>query len=289
MFQMKFCIIKGACLLFLIAIFNNPLQARNFKVLDTDTTVNATEDDKKNNYEFSVQYGNNISQNGRKMTSDVTYIRPAFNYSHSNGIYLGINVSYLPANKKKKKFDNVSFNLGYDKELGENFSIGIDYTYSRYFSAKQVASSIPNTIMLNGSWFNTIISPTLSVMYSFGDTSDFTMSLDISHVFSFKHLFTNTDKLTIPVVLGTYAGTSNFYKNYTKKNNITDTSGSLIDASSIKSSFGFTSAYLLTTVKYKISFFSVGGSVNFILPINQPKKITKNNHPVYSVQIAFNF
>lgn len=242
------------------------------------------EAEKNNSYKISILGGNSIEQNGKKMSKSEYYLKPAFYYEHSSGFYSALSCIYMPTDKKEP-LDNISFNIGYDKDFGDYLTLGIDYTYSYYFTTKQVASGVPHTFMLSGSWYNRIVIPAFYVIYNYGTTKDYTLSFDFTHVFSFPEIFSANDKLSIALITGLYAGTTNFYEDYTTKNKL----GSKNVTSTVSSKFSLTSAFINSSVKYKISFVSFGAGINYSLPLNQQKVLNSNNLPTFTVNTSFYF
>lgn len=230
---------------------------------EIDTTQTSADKEKASNYKISLQTGNSVIQNGRAVGQEGIYVQPGFNYYHTSGFYAGLMAIYMRTDKKRT-FQNATFNIGYDKEIGNHFSLGIDYTYNHYFSASAKTAGIPHSFILNASWFSKIITPTISAIWCINQTSTYSTSFDLMHSFIFHRIFTKKDKLSFPVIAGVYLGSSN------------------------NLSYGFTSAYLLGGVKYRIGFFSIGSSLYYSIPINQPAN-TSTAKPSIKLSLAFYF
>jgi len=286
--------LKIFCLIIYLVPFGiNYLQAETSnsnKIISDSTSINddKTDNDKVNNFKLAFKYGNNIQQRGKKMVVDQHYMQPSFRYSNSNGIYACLSYEYL-LNVKKDHIDNIAVNVGYDKEFTDYFSASIDYSYSKYFSTKQITSGEPHTLTLDATFDNDIITLCISGIGSFGNVNDITTSLDLSHIFLIHHLFNKKDKLTIPIIVGAYAGTSNFYRDYLLVNNVKNKKGKAITANEINTEFALTSDYITTGIKYRVGFFSIGSTITYSSEFNQPKTLATSNEPVYDVTMAFYF
>jgi hypothetical protein len=130
-----------------------------------DTAKDSTKIETYNEAKFSLQTGNNLVQLGQSMSTDAFYLRPGINYYHKTGLYVGGNLTLMPMDSTKK-LDNFNLSVGYDRDLSDFFTIGIDYTFSQYYTTKQVASSAAHLISPYITWENKLISPTLTPMFA---------------------------------------------------------------------------------------------------------------------------
>lgn len=235
-----------------------------------------------NTLKVALSTGNNIIQNGRKMNTNAHYLMPAFSYFHHSGCYVGASLVYMFTNKKP--LDNLSMNIGYDKDFGENITIGIDYSYSKYFSTKQVKSGVPHTLTLSGLWYNTIVTPAVYAYYTFGSATDITLSADLTHSFIFKNILTPADKISIPVVFGAYMGTLNFYNEYVKKN-----PESTVTPTTYPTRFGLTSIFCTASLRYRIKSFGFGLTGTYNAQFNAKQKPVWAALPIYKLQVAYYF
>jgi hypothetical protein len=267
--------------------FTYAQEEKTVKAIDKDS-VSTSDDDKDNEFKAYLQNGNCTLQNGKKSATNDNYLRSGFDYSNTAiGISAGAYCDDIFA--EKVPIDNITFNAEYDKDFGDHFSTSINYAYGDYYSTRQVSSSENNVFTLDGSWDNKIITPDLSLIYSTGKTSDYTVNFDASHVFSFKNINTKNDRLMIPIIVGTYMGTTNFYKEYINKNKIRNKKGELIKPTDINTQFQLTSIYLTTAIAYRIGHFSISGGITYSFEYNEPKGTSPSNTPVYYIKTAVYF
>ena len=238
-------------------------------------------------FKFSTQIGNNLIQNGRKQAKNQLYFRPSFMYYHISGFYLGTYITTIPGDKKNP-LDNIRWNTGYDYDIGDHLTIGIDYSYSKYYTTKQVTSSAPHCVMLSASWYAKLITPSIYEIMNLGSTNDYTTNFDLSNVFIKKQFLKTTGKLSIPINIGTYYGTSNYYSTYAKKNKLTDKKGKPLPLNSVTTtSTQFTSFYASATIKYKISKFAISANLTITNQLVQNKYVTQT--PVWRVLLSYYF
>jgi hypothetical protein len=183
---------------------------RNSMTMSKDSIIDTSKIETYNEAKFSIQTGNNLVQLGQTMSSNEFYLRPGINYYHKTGLYVGGNLTWMPMDSSKK-LDNFNLSLGYDRDLSDYFTVGIDYTFSQYYTTKQVASSAAHMISPYITWENKIVSPTLTPMLLLGTTNDFALQFDLTHIFVFKSVFHPKGKLTIPISTGAIGGTSDYY------------------------------------------------------------------------------
>jgi hypothetical protein len=253
------------------------MSVHSFAQVDTAVT-----EKQSNDIKVALSAGNNIIQNGRKMNKNEQYIMPAITYFHRTGWYIGSSLVYMWS--EKKPLDNLSVNTGYDKEFRDDFTVGIDYSYSKYFSTKQVKSGVPHTLTLYGSWYNRILSPALYAYYSFGGVTDITFNTDFTHTFLFTNVLKNDDRVSIPVIAGAYFGTLNFYSDYVKKNPDTNSS-----TSTTSTTFGLTSIFFSASIKYRIKSFGIGLGGTYNAQFNAKQKPTLASLPIYKIQLSYYF
>ena len=232
----------------------------------------------KNEARIYLQTGNNIVQLGRTLPSNAIYLRPSFMYYHKSGLYFGANLTILP-NEKKRPLDNFLLNVGYDKDLGKNFMTGIDYSYSHYFTSKQVSSSASHMIRPYISWDNDYASPTFTPIISVGTSVDYSFQFDLTHIFTIRRIFSGRDKLTIPLIVGAIAGTSNYYTTYKKNNQLASNSST--------SKFAMTSIYFLATAKYRINRVSLSFNTSYYLSVDPTQTTTSSNTPFYKLTLCY--
>lgn len=251
--------------------------------LQSDTTKIDSLDDTYNEAKFSIQSGNNIVQIGQVMSTSELYARPAISFYHKTGIYIGGNLTLMPTDTQNI-IDNFSLSGGYDKELKKNFTIGIDYTFSHYYSTKQVTSSAEHIVRPYVSWENKYIMPTLTPSILIGDKVDFAVQLDFTHILKFKSVLKSNDRITIPVSIGMNSGTSEFYNMYSRDKRggrppITDTSTSTM--------FGLTSIYSMVGVKYKIKQTSLSFNTSYYLSRDNYSRSFISNPLIFRLTLAY--
>jgi hypothetical protein len=243
------CIYRFLFIIFLCFSFKLNSQVNSHQSIADTTLLDSIVDDRYNETKFSIQTGNNIVQVGQVMSTNQFYLRPAVSFYHKSGIYLGGNLTLMPTDTQRV-LDNISLSLGYDKELKNNFTIGLDYTFSHYYSTKQVTSSANHVIRPYISWENKFIVPTLTPSIIIGSNIDYAAQFDLSRIFIIKSVFKKKDKISIPISIGINTGTSEFYSIYNKDKRgprqpmITDTVA--------VTRFAITSLYSMMGLKYKI-------------------------------------
>jgi hypothetical protein len=248
------------------------------------------EDDKTPDHSFqaAVAMGNNQISQGKKMANDALYFKPSLHYSYKDGFYADVSANYIPS-LKKKSLSNMALGIGYNFDLGANFSTGFGYSYTHYFSTKEVLSSAPNDLSWNLSWDNPIIAPSLNVDYSFGSTKDISAGLDLSHSFTVAHIFCSSDKLVIPISLSTTFASANFYQAYVMKNQVKNKkSGTVVNPSTVDTSFVVSDMSLSASLSYQIKNFSITPSLAYQIPFGAAADISTSS-PVYTLQLAYSF
>ncbi|MTK53655.1 hypothetical protein [Paludibacter sp.] len=251
----------------------------------------ANEDEDKapdNSFQVSLTTGNNQITQGKKLATDAFYLKPALHYSYKQGFYADLSASYIPS-LQKNSLSNMGFGLGYNFDLGNNFSTGFGYAYTHYFSSKEVLSSAPNDLSWNLGWDNPIIAPSLNVDYSFGSTKDLSAGLDLSHSFTVNHIFCSSDKLTIPISVSTTFASANFYQAYVTKNQIKNKkSKTVVSPATVDTSFGISDVALSASLSYQIKGFSITPAMTYQIPFGTAADISTSS-PVFTLQVAYSF
>lgn len=246
-----------------------------------DTAKDSTKIETYNEAKLSLQTGNNLVQLGQSMSTDAFYLRPGINYYHKTGLYVGGNLTLMPMDSTKK-LDNFNLSVGYDRDLSDFFTIGIDYTFSQYYTTKQVASSAAHLISPYITWENKILSPTLTPQFLLGTTSDFALQFDLTHIFVFKSIFHPKGKLTIPLSAGAIGGTSEYYTTYTTKRK-----GRNVTTTATKSQLALTSVYAMATVKYKIKKTAFSFNTSYYYSTDPNNTGVSNNTPIFRLIAAY--
>jgi hypothetical protein len=244
-----------------------------------------------NQTKFSIQSGNNIVQAGNAMAENILYLRPGIMYYHKSGVYAGASLTYMPTDTTKKPIDNYYLNIGYDIDLGKNFTAGIDYSFSHYFSDKQVASSAAHMIRPYISWDNNIATPTLTPMILLGTTKDYALQLDFTHIFIFKSIFTDKDKISIPISIGAIGGTSDYTTTYNTVSATGKGKGkgkpATTTTTTTASQIALTSIYAMATIKYKIKNISLSFNTSLYHSTDPNYTSSSSNTPVYKLTLAY--
>jgi hypothetical protein len=284
-------------ILSLISLFINTtsLYADDAK---TDTTT-------VHSFQVSVTSGNNQINMGKKQESNIFYLKPDLHYSYKAGFFADLSSTYFPT-FNKSSIDNFALGIGYNLDLGSNLSSSLGYTFTKYYSHKEVSSSSPNELSASFGWDNPVIAPSLNLSYSFGSIQDIYTGLDLSHSFDFEHIFCSSDKLSIPLSVSASFGTTNFYKAYVKQNKITTkitkangkaknntgsttTTTEVVDYTTINTKYTLTGLAFGTSVSYKIANLSLTPSVSYQIPFNQPSDLKSSRSLIFSFQIAYSF
>ena len=238
------------------------------------------------------------------------FVKPDFHYSYKDGFYADLSCSYFPS-FNKSSVDNFAVGVGYDFDLGKNFSADLSYTYTKYFSNKEITSSAPNEFEGSLEWDNSIISPAINMAYSFGVTNDFATSVDFTHTFDFEHILTHSDKLSIPVEVSVAFASANFYQEYVKNNKVkrkakktttketnskgkaetetTTTDDTTVDYTTINTNFAFSSITLSTGFTYSLAGFDFTPTLAYLFPFNQPADLESSHSLVFTFQITYSF
>lgn len=248
----------------------------------TDTIQDTTKIKTNNEAKFSIQTGNNLVQVGQAMTTNEFYLRPGAVFYHKSGLYAGANLTYMPMDSSKK-LDNFNLSAGYSIDLSDYFSTGIDYTFSQYYTTKQVASSAAHMISPYITWENKILSPTLTPMFLLGTTTDIAVQLDLSHIFIFKSVFHPKGKLTIPLSVGAIGGTSEYYTTNVLRNK----RGRTVTVTNTKSQLALTSVYAMATIKYKINRTAFSFNTSYYHNTDPNNSDVSNNTPVFRFILAY--
>ncbi|MDP4292446.1 MAG: hypothetical protein Q8908_15315 [Bacteroidota bacterium] len=78
-------------------------------------------------FQVTVTTGNNQITQGKKLATDAYYLKPAIHYSYKQGFYIDLSGNYIP-DFKKNSFSSMNVGTGYNFDLGNNISTGIDYS-----------------------------------------------------------------------------------------------------------------------------------------------------------------
>jgi hypothetical protein len=246
-----------------------------------DTAQDSTKDESYNEAKFSIQTGNNLVQLGQSMSTNELYLRPGINFYHKTGLYVGGNLTLMPMDSTKK-LDNFNLSIGYDRDISKFFTIGIDYTFSQYYTTKQIASSAAHMISPYITWENKILSPTLTPVILLGTTTDLALQFDLSHIFVFKSVFHPKGKLTIPISVGAIGGTSEYYSTYTTRRK-----GRNVTISTTKSQVAITSVYAMATMKYKIKRTAFSFNTSYYYSTDPNDTGVSNNRPIFRFIAAY--
>ncbi|MTK52428.1 hypothetical protein [Paludibacter sp.] len=288
-------------ILSLISLFINThfIYAEDAK---TDTTT-------AHSFQASVTTGNNQINMGKKQEANILYIKPALHYSYKEGLFADFSCAYFPT-FNKSSIDNFAVGIGYNFNLGSNLSSSLGYTFTKYYSNKEVSASSPNELSTSFGWDNPVIAPSLNLSYSFGSIRDIYTGLELSHSLDFDHIFCSSDKLSIPLSVTTSFGTTNFYKEYVKQNKITKkvtkvnakangkaknntgsttTTTEVVDYTTINTKYTLTGLAFGTSVSYTIANLSLTPSVSYQIPFNQPSDLKSSRSIIVSFQIAYSF
>ena len=246
-----------------------------------DSIIDTSEMETYNEAKFSIQTGNNLVQLGQSMSANELYFRPGIVYYHKTGLYAGGNFTLMPMDSTKK-LDNFNLSIGYDRDISKFFTIGMDYTFSQYYTTKQVTSSAAHLISPYITWENKILSSTLTPQFLLGTTSDFALQLDLTHIFVFKSVFHPKGKLTIPLSAGAIGGTSEYYTTYTARRK-----GRNITTTATKSQLAITSVYAMATVKYKINRTAFSFNTSYYYSTDPNNTGVSNNTPIFRLIAAY--
>ena len=260
---------------------------------------NDSDSTKVHSFQASVSTGNNQISKGKKLASNIFFLKPALHYSYKEGFFADLSCAYFPS-FNKKSIDNLAIGLGYNLDLGNNLSTSLGYSYTKYFSSKEVTSSAPNVVDWSLGWDNPIITPSLDASYNFGTTHDFSTGIDLSHSFEIQHLLTKSDKLSIPISVSTTFASANFYKEYIKNNKITKkaktntkskqtTSTETVDYTTVNTNFSISDVTLSSGFTYSIDGLSFTPSVAYLVPFHQPSDLLSRQSLVLTFQIAYSF
>jgi len=264
-----------------------------------DDSDSEDDEDSPNSFEVSTTGGSNLIQQGKKLPTQQYYLAPSFTYSHSIGITAGIGAKYLPETGKKKAWDDVSLTAGYSHAFMEHLNIGLNYTYTKYYSETQVMASEPHTFAFTSSFDNKIITPSISASYYMGDTvkiSDFIVVLGLSHNFTWKDNLTTGDEFTIPISASALLGTSNFYNNYVvkaqkngklkaKPGKIPKHGSTTVDADT---NFGLTSIAFSGALSYTIKGFTLSPAASYSISTNNDSFVVADK-PDFTLTLTYSF
>jgi hypothetical protein len=161
-------------------------------------------------FRVSLNYLSNSVFMGRTDSVTTPSIIPGIKYTLKSGIYFSGSLYYLPT-KNTKNLDGGGLTAGYDKNITDDLSAGA--SYSRQFfraSSTQITSSVRNSFDINFDYdAGYFLSPSLSAIYNInkqGVANEFFASLDLSHDFIKKSIFTDKDLLLISPTFTVSAG-----------------------------------------------------------------------------------
>ena len=161
---------------------------------------------------ISANYLSNAVYSGRKDSAAVPYFRPALGYYHKSGIYITAGSALLLNSSNPASVDAVTFNVGYDFNIGDKINAGLNieksfYTNSSYAVQSEIKGEggiymgyDANFVSINASSY---------MMYS--------TALDVSTTFGLSHsinLGKNDNGWEINPAVKANFGSQNFYQAY---------------------------------------------------------------------------
>jgi len=174
-------------------------------------------DDKSKSTDSSIKFELNYLSNnvfmGRTDSVTTPTIVPEIKYTLKSGIYFSGSLYYLP-NQKNNKLDGGGLTAGYDMDITDDLSAGASYS-RQFFSASsaEITSSVRNAFDISFDYdLGDLLSPSLSANYNInkqGVANEFYATLDISHDFLKKGIFTGKDLLLISPTITANTGANN--------------------------------------------------------------------------------
>ena len=273
---------KKYLFLFVLTCLSFSLSAQVSEEDDDSVTVHA--------FKFKVLTSNNQLSRGHKMGTNMLDINPTFQYCYKDGFYANVFSGYFPS-LVLSKLDDVGAGIGYNLDFWEDFNTYIEYSYTHYASFRQINSSAPHILTWSLDWDNDFISPNFELDYLAGITKDICTTLTFSHSFSYEKVFTEKDKLSIPISISGTVGTSHFYQAYVNNNVVVKkkNKNAILTPEEINTSFAFNLLDISLSAEYEIGDLTLTPSISYDIPINQVTGLNSSGYPIFSLEIGYSF
>jgi hypothetical protein len=180
-------------------------------ILIPDTAAKESLPMPESHFEAGISYQSNDVYLGRKDSTVLPYIIPAFSYYHLSGLYATVSLNYLK-NTNASRIDLVTIEGGYIF-TGKNYDGQL--SVSKYFyhsKSTSVRSEISASIAYQNGYDLGFIKPTFTGTLNIGSKLDFAGLFGLEHSFYFFD-----DRLMIIPTLAATASTQNYYNDYFKK------------------------------------------------------------------------
>ena len=204
-------------------------QDRYLSPNDSDQT--AIDQDKKNSYLFSLDFGSNKTYSGRKDTVAQPYLAPDFTFTNKKDFYV-----YISTYRLQKQFDNANLGFGKDFRLPKKFKLGLSFAHTIFFNKESpqpsfyVSNNLDFFVKKKFNWLTTklafdmdfgrneitskkIVNGKITTVTKNVFIRDFGLTWSNYRAFYFDriHLFSKNDELSVTPKFLINAGTQNAY------------------------------------------------------------------------------
>lgn len=166
-------------------------------------------------------YSSNADYFGQTAAERLSYVLTNASLRFSNGIYLSASAYKLF--NYGSGISAADLGIGYELDITKKLASSFGYSRS-FYPANSPFVQAANDNTLSGSlaydwnWFNT----TLSADYAFGESEDVFAGFSTSKLISLGSLVKDKDLISIEPAVQIVAGTQQFYKTYTTREDIKD-------------------------------------------------------------------
>ncbi len=246
---------------------------------DAEDTADATPKPKFSYFKPKITFLSNSVYSGRKDSATLSYLSPSISYNHKSGISIGASTSYL-VNGGTNRFDAISFDIGYDFDIMENWSAGISGSKDFYNDSSQVfQSSTSWSLNADMSYDFDFIEVGTTGEVMFGESTQYGAGFSLARGFKFGK--EDTACWTISPTAKAGFGTQDFFHQHTRKavkkrnQNANIKNGIVTDIVSGSNSFSVLDYEISVPVSFDAVNWGVSFIPNYAMPVNPVTTKTK--------------
>lgn len=226
---------------------------------------------------LAIDYSSDRVFNGRRSDDRILYYSPSLFYQGKSGFYTGF-ASYRIV-KPVNRWDELQLTAGWDFSLLRTLYTSVSYSRFAYSdSSVQIQSSLRNNIQLMTEYDSSFIVPRFTAGLYFGTASpDYLFALNLSHEFKYSGA---RNAFYMKPSVNFSAGTLHYYRLALR-----DTTRRLRVEEETR--FSLTGIDFSFPLEYDIGRFIIYGSVNYNIPLNQPKYLEAKPGFYYTIGVGF--
>jgi hypothetical protein len=223
---------------------------------------------------------------GRSDSEKTPYITPSFAYHHKSGLFAGAGANFLGTTGQFDMF-NITGGYAISKGNWDAEIVGEKYFYSS--SSYTVRSEMKGDISLYSEYDLGFIEPSVNAGITFGDATDYSLTLGLEHEFSFLN-----DNLSISPGAFTTAASQNYYNAYYQKRRYaTNRKGKTVSQNISASTedaakFRILDYEFSMPIEYRQKRITFGFTPTYAIPVNPNSvKITVTSQNAQRTKIAY--